>query len=309
MIQIGLLIGFLIILAAILIAILSKPLNLNKNFYLKLGFALVLITSFSSLISNFTSIPIFGIAGSLSFFFTFAFVLLHSSKVLGNKKTAIFFIIALTFGLLFEAAGVKYGIFGHHYYYTIPTFFFGLVPLATPISWAIIIYICYTIINLFLLRFGGNKPKKTDKLWYFIILTTLLSFISGLMAVNLDMILDPVSVAPQVAAWIWIGGGSYYGIPIGNFIGWFLVTVSTVFIFRCYEAIIPKSNTNPKVNTYSYLYIIIIYIMYFLFNAVYAFKLGKIEYILIGATTMWPFILIGLLALMLNPKKSHDLKN
>ncbi|MGP8190980.1 MAG: carotenoid biosynthesis protein, partial [Methanobacterium sp.] len=213
MIQIDLLIGFLIILAVILIVILSKPLNLNKNFYLKLGFALVLITSFSDIISNFTSIPIFGIAGSLFFFFTFAFVLLHSSKVLGNKKTLIFFIIALTFGLLSEVVGIKYGIlFGGYYYYTIPTFFFGLVPLSVPILWAIIIYICYTITNLFLLRFGGIKPKKTDKLWYFIVLTTLLSFISGLMAVNLDMILDPVSVAPQVAAWIWIGGGSYYGI-------------------------------------------------------------------------------------------------
>ena len=44
--------------------------------------------------------------------------------------------------------------------------------------------------------------------------------------------------------------------------------------------------------------------IYFLLNAVYAFKLGKMEYILIGATTMWPFILIGILALILNPKKS-----
>ena len=305
MIEIGLLIGLLIIAAAILIAILSKPLNLNKNFYLKISFALVLITSLSSIISNFTSISIFGIAGSLFFFLTFAFVLLHSSKVLGNKKTAIFFIVAFLIGLVFEILGVIYGeIGGGNYYYTGPNFFFGLVPFATPFSWVIIIYICYTITNLFLFGFNGDKPKKTDSLRYFIGLTTLLSVISGLIAVNLDMILDPVSVAPQVATWVWIEGGPYFGIPLGNFIGWLLVAGFAVFIFRCYEAIVSKSDIRPEVDIFSYLSIIILYMIYFLLNAVYAFKLGKIEYILIGATTMWPFILIGILALTVNTKKS-----
>ena len=296
---------FSIIAAAILIAILSKPLNLNKNFYLKTSFALVLITSLSSVISNFTSISIFGIAGSLFFFLTFAFVLLHSSKMLGNKKTAIFFIVAFLIGLVFEILGVIYGeIGGGHYYYTAPNLFFGLVPFVTPFSWVIIIYICYTITNLFLFGFNGEKPKKTDSLRYFIGLTTLLSVISGLIAVNLDMILDPVSVAPQVASWVWIGGGPYFGIPIGNFIGWVLVAGFAVFIFRYYEAIVSKSDIRPEVNIFSYLSIIILYMIYFLLNAVYAFKLGKIEYILIGATTMWPFILIGILALTINQKKS-----
>ena len=304
MVQIGSLIGFLIVLAAILIIILSKPLNLNKNFYLKISFVLALITSLSGLLSLLTSIWILGVAGSLTFYSILAFVLLHSSKVLGNKKTTIFFIMAFLIGLFFEIEGVISGvIFGGHYYYTTPTFFFGLVPLLIPFQWVIITYICYTITNLFLFGFNGEKPTNTDNLWYFIGLTTLLSVISGLIAVNLDMILDPVSVAPQIANWIWIGGGPYFGVPIGNFIGWLLVAGSAVFIFRCYEAIVSKSDVRPEVNIFSYLSIIILYMIYFFTYAAYAFKLGKIEYILIGATTMWPFILVGLLALLLNKKE------
>ena len=304
MLQIGSLIGFLIVLAAILIMVLSKPLNLNKNFYLQASFVLALITSLSGLLSLLTSIWILGVVGSLTFYSIFAFVLLHSSKVLGNKKTMIFFIMAILIGLFVETEGVISGvIFGGHYYYTIPTFFFGLVPLLIPFQWAIIIYICYSITNLLLFSFGGEKPKKTDDLWYFIGLTTLLSVIGGLIAVNLDMILDPVSVAPQVANWIWIGGGPYFGIPIGNFIGWLLVAGSVVFIFRCYEAIVSKSDIHPEVDIFTYLSIIILYMIYFFTYAAYALKLGKIEYILIGATTMWPFILIGMLALILNMKK------
>ncbi|WP_231551432.1 carotenoid biosynthesis protein [Methanobacterium sp. SMA-27] len=234
----------------------------------------------------------------------FAFVLLHSSKVLGNKKTGVLFIIALLFGLTFEAVGVKYGgVFGMPYYYNLPTFFFGLVPISTPISWTIIIYFSYTITNLLLFGFGGERPVKTDNLWYFLGLMVLLSFIGGLIAVNLDMILDPVAVSPQVAGWIWTGGGPYFGIPIGNFIGWFLVAAIAIFIFRYYEAISPKSDTPYGLDIFLNLSIVLIYVMYLLENAVRAFTIGKIDYILIGITTMMPFILIAVLALMLNMKK------
>jgi uncharacterized membrane protein len=300
MISIGLLVGLSTIIIAILILVLEKPLNLNKNFFIKLSFILFLIASVCDLLSYFSSMSIFGFIGSLNFFLTISFILLHSSKMLGNKKTAIFFIIAFIFGLASEAISVLIGL----YYYNLPNFFFGLVPLATPISWIFIIYISYILANLFLFGFGGEEPKKTDNKWYLLGLLLLLSSISGFIAVNLDMILDPVSVAPQVALWIYYGGGPYFGVPISNYIGWFEVTVIAIFLFRLYEVFTPSSNdSKPEINNYTYLYIILLYIIYLLFNAVKAYKLGRIELILIGTTTMAPFILIGLLALLLNRKR------
>ncbi len=302
--MISLILDFLIILIAIFIALFSESLNLNKNLYIKLFFTLFIISIISAMISYLFPLTIIAWVGSFYMWFAFAFILLHSSKVLGNKKTGILFVIALLFGLTFEAVGVKYGgIFGMPYYYNLPTFFFGLVPISTPISWTIIIYFSYTITNLLLFGFGGEKPVKTDNLWYFLCLMVLLSFISGLIAVNLDMILDPVAVSPQIAGWVWTGGGCYFGIPMGNFIGWFLVAAIALFIFRFYEAISPKSNTSYGLDIFLNLSIVLIYVMYLLDNVVRAFTLGKIEYILIGVTTMMPFILIALLALMLNMKK------
>ncbi|NYB26231.1 MAG: carotenoid biosynthesis protein [Methanobacteriaceae archaeon] len=304
MISLGLLIGLLIIIAAILIAALSKPLNLHKNFYIKLFFVLFLLSSISEILSYLTSLSIFSIAGSMSFFFTVAFVLLHSSEVLGNRKTAIFFIIAFLFGLISELLSVIYGL----YYYTIPSFFFGMVPLATPISWVFIIYVSYILADLFLFGFGGEKPKKTDNLWFLLGLLILTSSISGLIAVNLDMILDPISIPPNVAQWVYSTVGPYFGVPISNFVGWFLVTTLVVFIFRCYEVLSSSKDFKIELNTYSYLYIIVVYLIYFLFNAVKAFNLGRIEYILIGTTTMMPFILIGLLALILYKKREDMIR-
>ncbi|MDD1774511.1 MAG: carotenoid biosynthesis protein [Methanobacterium sp.] len=305
MINISLLIGLLIILAAILISLLSGRFNLNKQFYVKLYFALFIITSLCSLLSL-TSISIFILIGSLSFFFTFGFVLLHSSEVLGNKKMVIFFTIALLFGLFSEVISVKYGYIYGQYYYNSP-FFFGLVAFTIPFLWAVVIYSSYTLTNLFLFGFGGEKPKKTDKLWYFICLLILISSIGGLIALNLDMFVDPVTVSAPVPDWVWIGGGPYFGIPISNFIGWFLVAGLAILIFRLYEAFSP-SDDSIAMNIPLNLYIIIIYVYYFISNAVKAFMLGKVEYILIGTATMIPFIIIGLLALMLIKKNNDSLK-
>jgi len=134
------------------------------------------------------------------------------------------------------------------------------------------------------------------------VLILLLSFIGGLIAVNLDMILDPVAVSPQIAGWVWIGGGPYFGIPIANYIGWFFVAAGAILIFRYYESRSIKINHDNGFDTYLYLYIVLIYLMYLMENAVRAFTLGKVAYILIGITSMMPFILIAFLILLLKKK-------
>lgn len=300
MISFGILFGLLIVVAAILIMILERPLNLNLNFYIKLSFILFLVSAICDLLSYFISLSVLGLVGSLNFFLNMAFILLHSSKALGKKNTVIFFVIAFIFGLFSEVLSVILGL----YHYTTSTFFFGMVPLETPISWILIIYMSYLIAILFLFGFGGQKPKKTDNKWYFIGLIILISSISGFIAVNLDMILDPVSIAPGVAHWIYNGVGPYYGVPISNYVGWFEVTLLAIFIYMCYEAYFsPGEDSKGEIEAYSYLYIILLYFVYLLFNVVKAYTLGRIEYILIGTTTMAPFILIGLLAVMLSRKK------
>lgn len=310
----NLLIGLLIVLIAIFIAILARPLNLNKKFYIKLYFVLFLVTAVCSLLSFFTSITIINAIGFFCFFFIFAFVLLHSSHVLGNKKTVIFFLITLFIGLFSEVLCVKYGwIFGQYHYRN--PFFFGLVPFTIPFLWAVLIYTSYILANLFLFGFGGEKPKKMDNIWYFIGLMIFISSISGLMTVNLDMMVEPITASSTAPDWVWTVGGPYFGVPISNFIGWFTVTFVAIFIFRLYEALssskdlrdepISKDLKNYEMikdstalNTTLYSSILIIYLFYFLNNAFKAFISGKIEFILIGVTTMFPFILIGLLALM-----------
>lgn len=294
------LLGGLLIVIAIALIIKENPSQLKKTF-LPLYFALLIITFLGYLYSIlYPKILILSVLGFLWVYIAFAFVLIHSSLSLGKKKTTIFFIITFLLGLLSELIGVKFGwIFGNYYYNLVLTPFnlFGLVPLATPISWAIIIYMSYTITNIILFGFGSKKPDiKWNRPVYTLLLIVLLSCIDGLIATNMDMMIDPVSVSG--AGWFWIGGGPYFGIPISNFIGWFLVAFSATIIFRSYESFKQKYESSDS-SIFISSSMICLFLMYFVIYALQAFVSGNPIYILIGTTTMGPFILITILVTLI----------
>ncbi|MHC4459549.1 MAG: carotenoid biosynthesis protein, partial [Planctomycetota bacterium] len=62
----------------------------------------------------------------------------------------------------------------------------------------------------------GQDMLTQRKLWWQIPL------LSGVIAVVLDLFIDPVAV--QAGYWIWfVKGTIYYGIPLLNYVGWFLL--------------------------------------------------------------------------------------
>jgi uncharacterized membrane protein len=285
--------SWLIVIVAILLIFLAKPFQLKKTIF-PIYLVFLIITFFSYLYSIIgTHVAIFDLLGSLWTFTAFGLVLIHSSLSLGNKKTGIFFITAFAFALGSELIGVKYGwIFGHYYYNPINSpFIFGLVPIINVISWLPIIYISYTFANLILEGFGSQKPYIKQSKMLYVILIILLSSIGGLVAVNLDMLLDPVVVSTQ--GWFWIGGGPFFGVPISNFVGWFFVAFSAIFIFRLYESFKKERDGSlPEKSLLITSSITILYSMYFFIYGFIAFLMGNQALILIGVTTMGPFILI-----------------
>jgi uncharacterized membrane protein len=290
--------GFLLIISRKYIKDSSINRYFNQYLWIKIIFVLFTLSIGIYSISNLTGQNLFfplDVLSSLWMHFAFTFVLLHSALTLGNKKTALFFALSLFLGFFSEFLGVKYGLFFGHYYYLSP-FFFDAVPLMTPISWSIIIYMCYGVTNFILQFAGGKKPNLRDNWLRIFIMIIVLSSVDGLCAMNLDMIIDPIAVLPSVAAWVWIGGGPYFDVPISNFIGWFMVVFVATFIFRLYESRSKKTKIQEK-EEYKFVYLLpVVYLLYFLGHATKALNHGNhIEIVLIGAATMFPFILISIL--------------
>ncbi len=303
------LLGWLLIVIAIILILLKNSAYIEKK-VIPIYFVLLIIT----FISFFYSIlaidnQIIALIGSLWVYCALGFVLLHSSVSLGKIKTAIIFVITLSLGLISEFIGVNFGlIFGHYYYNpALSPFFFGTVPVMTVISWAIIIYMSYTITNIILRGFTGTKPNiHTQRILLVIPLIIILSAIDGMIAMNLDMILDPVTASHQLAGWFWIGGGPYFGIPISNFVGWFLVTFLAMILFRSYESVKRSNNQFPIGSLLISITIVSLYVMYFLTYAIEALLIGNPEFVLIGTATMFPFILIAVLSRLTNYTSKGD---
>ncbi|CQR48390.1 hypothetical protein BN1058_02758 [Paraliobacillus sp. PM-2] len=60
---------------------------------------------------------------------------------------------------------------------------------------------------------------------------------TGIWIVVLDLILDPVAEASMF--WEWNGSGAYFGIPLSNFITWFIIGAILSYLFPMY----PKQKT------------------------------------------------------------------
>lgn len=249
---------------------------------------------------------IFNLVGELKpywVFIAFSFVVLHCYVNMGTDKTLFFFAITVLLGFFSELVGTMYGwIYGAYYYIPRPPWMIlGYVPIQTPLSWSVIIYICFGVTNTIVQGFKKRIQGIVDSPRNCLVFIMLLASIDGLAAMNLDMIMDPVAAGHS---WVWVGGGAFYDIPITNFLGWFAITFIATFTFRIYKST-SKSNNEQSMKTMTYvpLLLYIIYFMKLSFGALFGNIIDPSrqcypELVLIGAAAMMPFILIALLAII-----------
>jgi len=114
------------------------------------------------------------------------------------------------YGILLEVIGITSG---HHFYATEPIMIFGVVPLSVPLAWVGIIYSAMII---------GERLKLT--LWMRILTTTTI-------ALSLDWGMDPIAVEMGLWTWTYVGG-SFFGIPSFNFIGWFVIPIAYLISYN-----------------------------------------------------------------------------
>ncbi|NTU47146.1 carotenoid biosynthesis protein [Candidatus Roizmanbacteria bacterium] len=212
-------------------------------------------------------------------------MILHAVYFLGIRKSVLFLSIAAGIGFLFEYVGLHYGvIFGGNYTYSMAGPEIGDVPIFVVLFWAIFIYTGYSITNSFFTWTHREKFLSSRKMIVPLVL------LDGYIVLAIDLFMDPIQVAG--GNWTWIEGGQYFGVPIGNFIGWFSVAVLSCAIFRYFESfsVSKQQNKNKRlllvsVIGYGFIYTLltthaIIYHLYWL--------------ILYGSIFMGPVIVLNL---------------
>lgn len=107
------------------------------------------------------------------------------------------------------------------YWFTRGLFWFLETPLTACVGWFFIAYAC-------VLTAGKVFPRMG--LWG-------RAAVGGLIAMGIDLWIDPVQTAPEIMSWVWARGDSLllFGIPQYNFVGWFLL----IFLFALFWEALP----------------------------------------------------------------------
>jgi putative membrane protein len=131
-----------------------------------------------------------------------------------SRRVALRLIAVAALGLVFELCGLRYGLPFGRYAYTgaLQPTIFG-VPLVMAFAWMVLAaYLQQALSRLNIRAWRGV-------------------LIASVWMTTIDLVIDPLA-ANQLGYWRWVERGSYYGIPLSNFAGWFVCSLSIFVLFR-----------------------------------------------------------------------------
>ena len=158
-------------------------------------------------------------------FLPVVFLVVHGVRSFGWRTTLVFGAIVLVVSNIFENLSIATGFpFGNYYYGDNlgPKLFD--VPLLIGPAYLGMGYLSWTLGRLLV---GRAKGALTG------VSLIAVPAVASFLMVAWDLTFDPVA-STIIGSWIWEQGGSYFGVPFGNFLGWFLTVFVIFTLFAAY---------------------------------------------------------------------------
>ncbi|MFW9770245.1 MAG: carotenoid biosynthesis protein [Candidatus Thorarchaeota archaeon] len=225
----------------------------------------------------------------VTFFFGFSFT--HGFQTIGGKAISVLFGVTALVTYVMEWLGTHYGIpFGHYYYTNQLGPLILDVPVVIPVQWFNVLYVCYLMTNIILTRSDDSVDEAEISNFSLMVPRMIVtSVITGLFMVSWDLINDPYMVG--LGSWVWTDpteflGLSLDGIPLSNFLGWFLTSVLTVLLFDLYryKARMPIQSTSEKVTDTMNGLVLVPYLYLFIFQTTHGIAAGVLSF---GSLPVW----------------------
>jgi uncharacterized membrane protein len=174
------------------------------------------------------------------------FAFIHGAMLYRTRGILIFFVVCLVIGNIFENVGVRTGFpFGPYYFTDLMGPKLSVVPIQLGLAYLGMAYLSWTLAYVI----SGNlrSPVSGSRV-------VTLPLVAAFIMVAWDFSQDPVW-STILHLWIWRQGGSYFGVPASNFLGWYL----TVYVFYQLFAIHLRgrsTSSGPLPSTYWHLTIL-----------------------------------------------------
>ncbi len=149
------------------------------------------------------------------------FALIHGARHYGVRGAGVFVAICLVVGNVIENIGVMTGFpYGHYYFAGLmgPKLF--NVPILLGCAYIGMAYVSFMLARLILGRVDA-APAGAHVL--------ALPLVAGFILVAWDLAQDPVW-ATVLHGWVWRNGGPWFGVPVSNYLGWYL-NVFLIYLF------------------------------------------------------------------------------
>ncbi len=158
-------------------------------------------------------------------FLPFIFIFVHGSLSYRLRDLLVFAAITLVVSNIFENMSILTGFpFGHYYYTDNLGLKLFLVPVLIGPAYLGTGYLAWTIARVIS---GATHSRLRGHL------TVTVPLLAAIMMVSWDLSFDPIYSTIN-HAWIWLDGGSYFGVPFSNFLGWLLTTFVFLQLFALY---------------------------------------------------------------------------
>ncbi|HVJ04922.1 MAG TPA: carotenoid biosynthesis protein [Candidatus Saccharimonadales bacterium] len=155
------------------------------------------------------------------------FTFIHGLRRYGWKHLLVFFAISTFFGMFYENLSITTGFpFGWYHYSDQLGPKFIHAPYILNIAYFQMLYLSWTMASILLEQYAA-KLRGAYR-W-------VLPIVASFVMVMWDVVIDP-NMSTMLGHWIWHGGGAYFGVPFGNYLGWFLCVFSMYQTFGFYSA-------------------------------------------------------------------------
>src|SRR5713101_8630749 len=188
-------------------------------------------------------------------FIFLAAALLLSAALSGGKRTALFFLITWAVAFLAEFSSTRTGLPFGWYFYTGSTrgqeLYLSNVPFMDSLSFSFLLFMSYCLALVFLLPVRGHGLSWELRDNPAIRRSGQVLALTTLFFVLLDMVIDPVTLRGNR----WFLGKIYYypepgvhfGVPIENYLGWAVVGLVALGVFRRIDRRLPDATNAPTI--------------------------------------------------------------
>lgn len=158
------------------------------------------------------------ISGIFIILFGTSFAFLHGVPRYGWKGMLTFVALSLGISFALENLSVLTGFpFGHYHYTNTGPRVFNVPIIVGPIYFSMG-YLSWSVANA-ALSLADTRLSSTREI-------LALPIAAAFAMVQWDVVMDPLQ-STYAHEWIWHDGGGYFGVPLTNYLGWFL----TVWLF------------------------------------------------------------------------------